>query len=107
MNGREDATKIRAHNKLQSHLQAVEKATSHVDPDAPPSLWHCATCNKDMSADAAVVTLHNNSHDHARLARLAAEEHRDGQQLAKQARDANGAAAAAAQEMSKSTKRKR
>ena len=106
MDGRDDATKIRAHNKLRSHLEAVEKATSHVDAAAPPHLWHCATCNINMSADVAVVTLHNNSKDHARLVRFAAEEHRDGQELAKQARDINGGAVAAPPQ-EKNAKRKR
>ncbi len=44
-----------------------------------------------MSADAAIVIAHNSSHEHARMARLAAEQDgRDGPLLAAQQRMING-----------------
>jgi hypothetical protein len=55
-------------------------------------IWHCDACNMDMLADPPTVHTHNESHEHQRLVRWAAEQNRDGQVLASAARDANGAA---------------
>jgi hypothetical protein len=95
MNGVDDAKKIREHNRLSSHLEAVTEATSHVTGgDAAPRMWTCDTCNEQISADPAVVNAHNASHEHARMARMAhTEQHRvDGQVLAAEQREKNGAA---------------
>ena len=58
------------------------------------SVWTCDTCNEQISADPAVVNAHNASHEHARMARMAhTEQHRvDGQVLAAEQREKNGAA---------------
>jgi hypothetical protein len=105
MDGVDDAKKIRAHNKLNTHLEAVRKATSHVE-HAAPRTWHCDTCNEDMSADATVVNDHNTSDKHRRQLMWSAEEqNRDGQQLAQLTRVANGAAATGEQATTKKRSR--
>jgi hypothetical protein len=86
-----DAKAIREHNRSKEHLEAVKKATSHVSGSDAARSWKCSTCNVEMSAEAAIVNAHNSSHEHERLARLAAEEQgRDGSFLAAQQRMING-----------------
>jgi hypothetical protein len=102
MNGADDAKKIRAHNRLSTHLEAVKKATAHV-PDAAPRTWTCDTCKLDMPADPEVVNAHNASHEHLRLTRMTHnEQHRpDGQVLADAQRATNAAEGAATQKTSR------
>jgi len=80
-----DAKLIRDHRR---------KCTAATDA---PRIWHCEACNVDISADSTTVRDHTASLAHERQVRWAAEQNRDGQQLAKQTREANAAATAAQQ----------
>ncbi len=86
----DDAKKIREHNKSKAHLEAVKIATSHVSGSDAARSWTCITCNVVMSAEAAIVNAHNDSHEHARMTRMAAEQDRDGSSLAAKQRTING-----------------
>lgn len=61
-------------------------------PASASRTWHCDACNKDMPGDSETVHAHNNSQEHQRMVRWAAEQHRDGPELAQVARNANASA---------------
>ncbi len=90
MDGVVDAKQIRDHNRSKAHLEVVKGATSHVSGSDAAREWFCITCNLKMPAEATVVNAHNSSSEHARMARMTAEEHRDGPVLAAQQRHING-----------------
>ena len=75
---------IRQHEDSKKHQNAVNAAASKAKQ------WHCETCNVYFPNTPEAVQEHMDSAEHARMSRMSAEQHRDGQALAKKQRQDNG-----------------